>query len=141
MHPTYTHIHPHTPRRPEAQTMLSPPKQEKIIKQRTVNSFPASLCLCVDAAQSPPPTTPASSSTPVLGWGHSCSPRIGLNPPWGEAGRRLGFGEATLGGGSAFSNPHFLITQGQTELASLSDRETESGEWLKVIMETIRSCF
>lgn len=44
-------------------------------------------------------------------------------------------------GGGAFSHPHFLITQGQTELAPLSDGETEAWKWLKVIKETIRSCF
>jgi hypothetical protein len=35
--------------------------------------------------------------------------------------------------GSAFSNPPFLITQGQTEQAPCSDGETEACEWLKVI--------
>lgn len=43
----------------DAPSMLSPPKQGKIIKRRTVNSFPTGLALCADPATvTTPPSAP-----------------------------------------------------------------------------------
>lgn len=116
--------HTHIPRRPKAQTMLSPPRQEKIIKQRTVNSFPA--CLGPLRGCSPTPTNNPSKLQSSL-----------------QPEDRT---ESTLGGGRERavcwpSNPHVLITQGQAEQAPFSVGETEAWDWLKVIQETIGSCF
>lgn len=79
--PPSTTLVPHfpAPDGPGAQTMLSPPKQRKIIKQGTVNSFPASLA-SAPAARIPNKlldSTVCSMSAP--------GPRAS-DPPWGEEG-------------------------------------------------------
>lgn len=79
--PPSTTLVPHfpAPDGPGAQTMLSPPKQRKIIKQGTVNSFPASLA-SAPAARVPNKlldSTVCSMSAP--------GPRAS-DPPWGEEG-------------------------------------------------------
>lgn len=50
-----------------AQTMLSPPKQGKIIKQRTVNSFPTGLGHCAEPCDCHPRPAPHNKPQEALG--------------------------------------------------------------------------
>lgn len=126
---------PHTyPRRPEAQTMLSPLKQEKIIKQRAVNSFPASLGPLRGRSPTPTPTNTPHTHT------HQQPSKLQYsNPRVGSSLKPEDRTESTLGRRKALcwlcnlGSSFFLITQGQTEQAPLSYGETEAWEWLKVI--------
>lgn len=74
----------------EARSMLSPAKRGKIIKRRTVNSFPTGLGLCADPATvTPPRTRPPKQALELQGSQAECPSYQGLCP---YRGRRSGEG-------------------------------------------------
>lgn len=77
-----------------AQTMLSPPKQGKIIKPRAVNSFPTGLGHCAPTLPLPPggrdPRHKPQEASGLQGLQECpCLPRP-LSSPYKKEGRRLG---------------------------------------------------
>lgn len=93
----YHHHAPHLKAGLGAQTMLSPPKQGKIIKLRTVNSFPHPLWPLLWTLRLPSPQKPQEApGLQGLRAECPCIPRPLLSP-WEEEGRRLGLVEQPQG--------------------------------------------
>lgn len=96
-HRPLPHHAPHLEAGLGAQTMLSPPKQGKIIKLRTVNSFCHRLWPLLRTLRLPSPQKPQEApGLQGLRADCPCIPRPQLSP-WEEERRRLGLVEQPQG--------------------------------------------